>query len=419
MVPMEMSDVRLVSEQLHIAVAGYGWEARAIYELANDGPGRVVKFGVPMAWNPDDVSSRIGGESIEEGARRIKIEINGVRVPCVMSVGERVEFSRRSWSTDQVEGWCVAEIALPAGRRSILSLGYPGGIRDWGEPAYIMASRVVYWLEPAGYWRGPVERLFIEVDVRGGGDRTAWTRVVSPPGAELRNGKFVWEFRNVDIKRLGAVLVDVGLRLWDLKAPLGALVARAVTLSATPLAGNLQWPWGSGGAAIDGDPRSAVCLPAPVPGWTTGMEVKLSPFTMVPAAFPGGCRIDEFLLTPGDLSSDQNYEAHGRVERGRIESCEDPSDGFEFEVTWRRGAPSRVRVPNPHRVGDPPVEVLRPLDKLVGETSCVRLRILEVKAGTQFNDVCVGEFVPRMYCPAVASEPTSKPLPRPLERRAR
>lgn len=221
--PIDRSDIALLAEHLTIvlgvrsgpawSLTTEGWSARAEYRLFNPGPSAQVRFAVPLAWDQYALGSPFGRATSDPddersaeallGASAIRLTIGGKTVPCELSWNATLSPNVVAAGLDNAfEGKCVAPLTIPSGE-STLVLEYPAG---FSMLAWQDSVRLRYALWPAGSWRGPVRELFVTVEL---GDQAPLAKVVSPPGAVLRDGRVEWKLRNVDLTRAGAIVIDL------------------------------------------------------------------------------------------------------------------------------------------------------------------------------------------------------------------
>lgn len=400
--PLEESQVQLVSERLSLSIPDAGiWHARAEYQLDNPGPARSLLFGVPAPWAAFefDGAPPAPSEAIIEGAKLIQIVFQGSRVPCRPYLDAQAPAGR--WP-EKIETWCVARIAVPKGRGLTLSLEYDGWVRDIGRvdsPAG--AGRISYTLAPAGYWRGRIRSLSLEFDP---GPFAGQVKVVWPPYVREENGRYRWEGADLDLRKLGPVVLDVQNRRRSRKWSGGGWLRASANLTAK--ASSTLAPYGkhdySAARAIDGDWATAWCEGVKGSGLGESLEIAID----VPGAGDRECRLLDFELVPGLSVDDTLFRANGRLMAGRLERCDDPKDGFDFDLSdskWDPNVWAGLRDDTPAAFADQ--EITIPSGVLGGVPACVRLVIGKVKPGSKYADTCVSELTPRVYCkPRAATE---------------
>jgi hypothetical protein len=387
--PVAESDIAVVSEDLTITLRDEQLPtASARYVLRNPGAARRILFGVPLEYprnwfdDPDD-------PAVAEGIRDIRITLGVKTLGCELKRGA----TRRNGN---VEGWCIAPLEIPAGEVS-LGLDYTLSWSGSGWPGTPTASvDVRYPLWPASHWKGPVQRLSIRVEM---GAQAPAALVVSPPGATADGHGFSWAFANADLRILREVLVKLPYRhpTWRYAGFVRANVGTSASASSTlPPEGRFSY---QPSRAVDLDPATAWCEGVPGDGVGEAITVRLKS-----AAAPGpSCEILDFGLVPGFARDEKAFQANGRVTKVRIESCRDPSKGFEAVLmNPNRNMPNTDPKVDPEKPGDHAddsrVDIYAPSGALGGERECVRLVILEVRPGAKYHDTCISEFEPRLYC---------------------
>ena len=394
--PIEESQVQLVSERLSLSILNDGyWRARAEYQLDNQGPARSLLFGVPTPWAAFEflvVDPPAPPESIVEGAKLVQIVFQGMRVPCKPYLDAKAPAGH--WS-EKIEAWCVAKLNVPAGRGLKLTLEIDGRPTDVGRvdtPGG--ASRISYTLAPAGYWRGRIRSLSLEIDP---GPLAGQVKVIWPPDMREENGRYRWEGTDLDLRKLGSVVLDHKNHYRGPKWSGGGLLRASVNMIAK--ASSVLAPSGkheySAARAIDGDRATAWCEGVKGTGLGESLEIAIE----VPGARELECRLLDVKLVPGLAADDTLFRANGRVSAGRLERCDDPRDGFDFDLSdakWDRNVWPGLRDDTPAAFADQ--EVTIPSGVLDGVPACIRLVLGRVEPGSKYPDTCVSELTPRVFC---------------------
>ena len=393
--PLEESQVRLVSERLNISIPDDGvWHARAEYQLDNPGPARTVLFGVPTPWGAFGFLGipPAPSEAIVEGAKLVQIVFQGKRLACEPYLDDKAPAGR--WP-ETIEVWCVTRLSVPAGRGLSLSLEYDGWARDIGRVhTSAGARRISYTLAPAGYWRGRIRSLSLEIDP---GPLAGQVKVVWPPDVREENGKYRWEGTDLDLRMLGPVVLDHKTRFrgtgWNGGGWLRAS-ANLTDKASSVLASSGKHDY-LAARAIDGDRATAWCEGVKGAGLGESLEIAID----VPGASDRECRLLDFKLVPGLAADDTLFRANGRVIAGRLERCDDPTDGFEFDLSDARWDPKvwpGLRDDTSSARADQEITV--PPGSLDGVPRCIRFVIRKVWPGIKYADTCVSELTPRVYC---------------------
>ena len=160
--PRETTDVRLVSEDLHIALQDdlLHYSVRAVYHLQVPHVAH-LRFAVPLTWmlsgdEPTSVGVRVNGEPFacqQEAASSAVGNLDMMPVPA------------------PIQGWCTGWLDLFAGDDVPLTLEYVGELlyTDWTtskSPLTYFGDRTLYYpLFPAAAWSGTPDRVEIVVDL--------------------------------------------------------------------------------------------------------------------------------------------------------------------------------------------------------------------------------------------------------------
>lgn len=382
--PIDDPHIRLVSETLLLTLHGGGFRADAEYVLSNRGAPREVMLGIPTGWDREHFE--YGTEALDiatAGGREVKIRIGGKSHSCVPTPSKDRELRGDPDSPPaRVNVWCVARVKVPSGDAIPLSLQYVG--HGFGDAN---ALYVEYVLAPAGYWRGPAEHVRIAIDGRGAKVNLLW-----PPGGRVDEGGIIrWEGRDVDLKTLGAVVLDHRKeRGWD-----GGWMRRAVQYSIA--ASSELAPEGKrdykAANATDHDVRTAWCEGVEGSGIGQSLAVTLRSESLVQAGET--CAVKDIVFNPGYGRDEKAFAANGKVKAARIEDCAEPAVGFDVDL----GFPDSVSDPSKTSVKNAAFRVAVPKDAFHGVPGCIRMVIKDVETG-KYADTCVSEFVPRVFCKA-------------------
>jgi hypothetical protein len=199
---------------------------------------------------------------------------------------------------------------------------------------------------------------------------------------------------DADLRKLGSIVVDMA-------SPGERWVDAGFTRAKVPLSASASTTLAPQGRysfepsnAIDGDAGTAWCEGAPGKGEGSTLDVR---WTVTDAGQE--CRVRDVVLVPGYARDEKAFTRNGRVRSLRLEDCDHPSDGFEVDLYSKATEEARVLYPRRpvERFDAPPIEIHVPNASL-RQATCVRLRILAVNAGEKYEDTCISEFVPRVFC---------------------
>lgn len=382
--PIDAPDIRLVSETLLLTLHSGGFRADAEYVLSNRGAPREVTLGIPTGWSP--TFFEYGTEALDiatAGGREVRIRIGGKSHSCVPTPSKERELRGDPDSPPaRVNVWCLARLKIPSGDAIPLSLQYFGS--GWGDANGL---HIEYLLAPAGYWRGPAEHVRIAIDDRGMKVNLLW-----PPGGRVDEGGIIrWEGRDVDLKTLGAVVVNNRReRGWG-----GGWMRRAVQYSIS--ASSELAPQGKrdykAANVNDHDVRTAWCEGVEGSGIGQSLAVTMRSESLARAGET--CAVKDIVFNPGYGRDEKAFAANGKVKLARIEDCAHPAAGFDVDLRF----PDASSDPSKTPVKNAAFRVAVPKDAFHGVPGCVRMVIKDVELG-KYADTCVSEFVPRVFCKA-------------------
>jgi hypothetical protein len=392
--PIDDPTVELVSERLAIRLDGESAVVRAEYVLRNTGQAKVVRFGIPVLWDP--MRSQDDLMAVSNSIERVQITLDGVVKRCTPFVNMRINFPGPDGTSIVTRGWCVAPIALRAEKETHLRLEYPLDFNFVGihQPKFVEDGlRGVYVLAPAGYWKGPARDIVLEIDPR----TLPWRgniKVVWPPGFEERSRVLRWHGTNVDLKSLKAIVFDFE---WQSPWSDGGWLRRRA--SYVMEASSTREPRAEerfeATKAADEDFGTSWC------GAGLGTPEWLSAAVHVEAVAGRHCRIRDFLLLPGEGHGQSRPNDNTTLPRYRIEDCANPADGFDLELPPSSRHPAAIlsTLDPANRAW----EIHPPEGILDRAPACVRLRISSAEGLP--SHACVSEFVPRVYCRRAVEQP--------------
>ncbi len=408
--PVPDADVRLLSEDLRITLGDdfNTYRVRAAYELRNDGAGKTVHFGVPLAWakTEPDGSDVDNGATASAGtvAGKISLTLDGEKVACVLSGGGALAAVDREFASDlpdatyRINAWCVADLRLRGRRSATLVMEYPGELfytdSEYSKSALTEFDdrRLSYLFYPAAYWNGKAGVVRISVDP---GPYPSFKAVKGPPGMAMDGRTATWRLKDVDFAATpelelsfpGALLGKRQLLTWNRTADGNARLSMSATASST-LSGRGK-AGHEPGNVLDGKGETAWCE-----GAAGGGEGQWLQFRLARRGTGNYCRLQGIALAPGYLKSQAAYEANGKVRKVRVTDC-DGKRPYDFTVGPAkdfREAPVLLDMPSEaEKTGlfGMGTRYTHPLD-YIEETSCFRLVLLETEAGRE-PDTCISE----------------------------
>lgn len=404
------ADVRLLSEDLRITLGDdfNTYRVRASYVLRNDGPGKTVHFGVPLAWAKADP----GGGDVDNGATasagrvagRISLTLNGERLRCALAGSGAPGAIFRDVESDvpdavyRINAWCVADLRLAPRQRATLFMEYPAELfftdSEYSKSALTAFGdrRLLYLFHPAGYWKGKAGIVRISVDA---GPYPSFKVVKAPPGMTLNGRTATWLLKDVDLRATpemeivfpAGLLGKRQLLMWNRAAPNNGRIPMTVTASSTRHGmGKVSYDAEN---VLDGKGDTAWCE-----GVAGGGEGQWLQFRLAPRGTGNYCRLQGIALSPGYLKSQAAYEANRKVRKIRITDC-DGRRPYDFTVAPPkdfREAPVLLNMPTAtERTGifGMGTRYTYPLD-YIEETSCFRLILLETETARE-PDTCISE----------------------------
>ncbi len=379
-VPIDETQVRLVSEDLTLSVVfdsenGSYYRARADYVLRNDGPPKDVVFGVPMEWDSDvaSASARSGKpfppELAAQEARRVRLMFDGKRAKCTPRAERPAGAARHSLDAPEItQGWCIVTLGVPRRARIPLRLEITSFLRRFEDGS----SQLGYWLAPAGGWAGPVERLRIRADV---GPFAPLAKVVSPAGARLSGRRIEWDLRDVSLKALDSVKIQLPTGFGFPEGYGWIRAAAQVTVT-------------SGGRRLDvlsdGDRATRWCGDAPATFEATAVPIDLAPGQR--------CSARDLAFSTDWIDAPYWSDRGTSITAMRISACRSPNDGIDLDLA-RHGRAYLRDTADHGSLG----EAVFPEGRLEGAPACLSVDVtkLDPRANGKF---CLGELLPRVYC---------------------
>lgn len=383
--PLQETVIRLLREDLSLRLVDEEhYAVQADYVLANPGPEKEIRYGVPIEVGA--VSYKEEGEGRGRLVKRTQVEV--ARRTQQMASSVRVTLGGAAGRCSYVDGWCVLTLRIPHGEQIPLRLTYVseyvqefvgadgdrwspvqnGGHHNvWGADA---ARILKYPLAPAGTWAGVPERLTIAITSSLAAPFDSF-RMAKATGGESpfvfhREGD-AWrtELRDANLRELQELLAVV--LLLDRGGRRPQLTVRAS--SSIPPSGSLTYGPEN---LLDSRYATAWCVNTPAHGVGEWVEME------VPAPFQLDGR--DAQVVGGYAKTEKAYRANGRVKALGVSACGGGprlasaavKDGFEEDM-WQEVRPGGATGARPR---------------------CLRFEILEVEPGETSTDVCLTELHP-------------------------
>jgi hypothetical protein len=395
--PRQSTTVKLGSEELTITVDpdGKHYDVSAKYLLSNPGPETTVRYGVPLLFADD------APKGPRRAADAVRIKVGDRESRCTL-IKETVRLAAESYEhmeAPPIGGWCISRLTIPSGEAIPLLLSYRADLlfTDYEVKSTLVSfglRALRYLFFPAGYWIGPAERLSVTVDL---GRFAGLEQVMAPPGVAKQDGKLVWTFTNIDLKKLPdlELTLDVGpiahVAALASYRKVTKLRLAAKAAKATKTAGDVA----AAARAVDGDPGTSWCVDKPGPdSW---IEVTLR---KIDAEY-AGCNWEGMSL------SSATSEKTARIRKVRLEGCHDrardgPAAAVDMPVRrvdaagpWGLTLSSELYSELPKGEQEAFVAAFRAVEADFNKRGCVRVSILEVEGN---GPACIGELAPLRDC---------------------
>lgn len=410
------SDIALHSENLKINVTDFNtYKVQATYELQNDGAAKKVLFGVPLTWpktDPDgsdlDKDATKNAEKVPAG---ISLKLNGQPISCTLSSGSTIALKDTvlmGGSADynyKVNSWCVATLPFAEKAGASLVLEYSAQFfyedMEFSKSALTRfgARELLYLFYPAGFWKGPVKKVNITVDMS---PYTSFKKNQGPAGERTNGRTITWSLSDVDFRRVPKLelvfktelLEKQQLLTWNGKAGPNEKMPMKVKASSTlHEMGAVNYTPEN---VLDGKGETAWCEGAQGTGVGEWLQ-----FNLQGKKAGKYCRLEGIAIAPGYVKNQKTYVENGRVRKIRVTDC----DGKRpYDFTLRKAerfdmAPVLLQMPvETKKTGFLKMDTtyIEPLD-YIEETSCFRLIILEVEKGSS-DDTCISEVSLVLNC---------------------
>ena len=407
--PREETSIRLESEKLKLTVLDYDhYRVEAEYVLQSENDDKSVTFGVPLTIVDEKAKALL--------EQSIRIKLNDKVVSCRMVEADHVvpdtdtdDYVDESERVPVNEThWCVAQLLFPKGE-SKLSLSYDSELdfTDWIFTKSALKEYhdrfLNYLLSPAGYWKGPVKQVSIRLDPGPYGPKRV--NLITSSGFSLRDGIFVFDEENVDFKIVDRikVLFDVDpllrqrdLIAWNRVAPEYARISITAQASSTLKPSKVSTY--DAANLLDSDASTAWCEGKDGPGVGEWIELQIAPKTDL-AHY---CNVEGVAIVPAYAKSRATWAENGGVAKIELSQC-GQSDSEMHEI-----APE-YPYNQTHKLSFDLKAALIRLDYegfgknflapvRQGESACLRLKILDVRKGSKFEDTCISELAIVVNC---------------------
>jgi hypothetical protein len=403
LVPVEVRDIALLSEDLRIAIAddAQHFDVVATYALSNHGRPRTVTFGVPVVWNDEDPwDGKIEGAATRSQDARamassIRVSNFGREQGCTLT-DAAAPLDERGYGERGMRGvWCTTELAVAAGK-STVTLRYRGELafedsETSKDPLPNRDARTLYYpLFPAAGWKGPT-RLAVAVDL---GPLAGLVDDARPAGAKTRGRTMSWSFERIDLAETRDLTIELAaepylapldLARWNRGASYYKVFAKAAS---SALAGHEV------ARAADGDGKTAWCEGTRGNGAGEWIELEVRGTLDEMSS----CRVSTPGMIWGYAKSAAVWKANGRLQRVRFGPCGSTA-GWEVDVPRETAFDRAGAQLHQLRWNEEMQQVYDTLQKSFRDTGtvCMRMTIVEVRPGKS-RDTCVSEFVPLINC---------------------
>jgi hypothetical protein len=438
--PRRVTDIRLVGEELRLRITDLDhYAVTARYKLDNPGPERTVTYGVPVAHVPlgrdrgsvtrkaalaDSVHLHIGDQSF-------RCEVTDVARGPYLDDEARLSADESPKYFDAGDGWCVTNLAIPAGMHELV-LEYTGELEfediEYSKSAlrYFSHRTLRYQLWPAGYWRGPVDKFSVTVDLGPYAGHDVQHSL--PEGAVDSGTRLRWEGAGIDLTRMRELRMELAgddllltqeLARWNRREHRYAQVSVHTSSNPAPEGEERH----DNELMLDGDQATAWCASGPGDGVGEWIELRVRKQY-------GGCFLQEIAMLDSIRRNQALYLANNRIKTLRVAPCGNPRTYRDVTMSPPPGRVDESTIEIPlDRAHFPidlkarpdvaewrqylelsagplrPFEVSGPRTAVPGKASsggageiCLRLTILNVFPGHGSHRTCVSELVPVVGC---------------------
>lgn len=398
--PRQENDIELLREDLDISIVDLNtYRVDANYLLRNAKAVKRITYGVPLYW--------VMELKPKEAASGIEITVDKKSYSC-----RAVRPKERTDENSRVRGealgtmgdaWCLAEIEIPKGDAVRLHLSYTADLEfeDWefskSAKTEFSNRTLIYPLAPAGYWKGSPD---LNVALNLGPYKDSVAKVV-PEGSKKKSGKLSWKISGADLKTLKELNVEFNAKpllqhqqfvTWNATAHSVQKVEGALRASSTLEHADNRYAVKN---MMDGDPSTAWCEGKKGDGVGESFTIQVEQKPDEHYCHPEG-----IVIVPGYAKSEKVYLENGRINKLRMEDCEDPSSYVELAVKPEDDYSQSAIFINTHFGTFIPAEHVEAKggawadekgDNFKAPSSCLRFIINEALPGKRFNDTCISE----------------------------
>ena len=386
--PRQQTGIRLVSETLRIAVQDDRdrFAVDATYQLDNPGDPATVPFGVPLT------AAEFAEGDPKKAAKAIRITAAAKSVDC--------EVVRNKADSDEILGWCVAEIEVPSGPSS-LTLKYVADLRHTDTATNKSpftrygARELVYHLHPAGYWAGNAD--FVDVRV----DPGPYAEVKGPVFADPPPSAWSWRFEDVDLKEVPAIRLKLDDDRRRYREQMATWNARKHTPRFEVEVSSVleDKPLYAANKAVDGDPGTAWCANEPNDdgGWIE-LTIASDWKPRIPAEH---CSVGGFVVIPGYARNAETWTKNNRIVKFRATECSTNNNVLVDVPGYNQLDPEKAVYwlpPEADTGSEMPVFEDASKQLRTGEPVCVRFRVERIRPGEEYDDTCISEIYLVVSC---------------------
>ncbi len=402
--PRQENCIELLSEKLNISILDLNsYKVDANYRLRNPDGDKRITYGVPLYW--------VGEFNPVDAASGVHISVNKKDYRCHAT--EPVKHTSREW-LDKLEmyggvgeAWCIAEIDVPRGEAIQLNLRYTADLEfeDWEFSKSALTEfsnrKLLYPVAPAGYWKGTPD-LHVELNL---GPYKYSVLKQSPDGGAMTPGVLTWDIANADLKTIDTLSVEfdsLPLLQHEQFVTWNATEYKAKLASWTVEASSTLEPAGGRYVAsnmMDGDPSTAWCEGNKGSGVSESFTAQLVESS---DGTPNYCHPEGIVIVPGYAKSEKVYLDNGRINKVRVEDCQDPSSYVELDLKPDEHFNRSARFVNTY------YSTFIPRDGIIARggqwvekdtmhesyvaPSCLRFIIKETTPGRRYDDTCISEI---------------------------
>lgn len=384
LVPVRKNRIALESERLHVQLYGEKANVAVEYHLENRGGAASVTYGFPI--------DSLGGYYRTEQAvdpYEIKDGDRWLDVRKVIHERANGRMITESSYENAVRDWYFSDLQFARGERKTLGVSY--GLTTFGTKSGTSKSfrwersknTFRYTFRPAQTWGdGKLPALRIELDTRELRAKEVPVTVVSPAGAVERDGMFVWDLKDVDLRKipdlvvsydLGSFLEEEAVRPKRLDRKMIESIRASSTLPSAP-----HTTYGVENL-LDGRSDTAWIEGQDGPGKGAWIEITFKP----------GAMIKGIGVLNGYMKSAEVLAENGHVRKLRLGGPR-PGEGS----VWSESTELKTPLPTVARKDWPLSALDWVFDSGDGaeELKKVRFTIVDAVPGTKFSDTAISEI---------------------------